>query len=211
MISQLEFVRFSCYNPHMSKLYLKRDNAEQRRTIVAQLLKRGVGIYDIQQTLANPSSGKFYTVNPETGEPYSLATIQRDVTELRERWRAEIARDIGDHFAEQIAKLEELEKSAWGQNDLRLVLDILKEKSRLYGLYSPVRIQVDWRTEVVQMLVLGQVDVGMLEAEIDEPEILEGIITEARLLGYEEGSGGSEDEPDNREDASTEIIEIDTL
>lgn len=188
---------------------IRQSVAEARRTKVAQLLRRGFGQQEITRILAEPGPGQI--INPETNEPYAIATIHRDVVEMRERWRAEIARDVGDHFAEHFEKLGELERNAWIQNDLRLVLDILREKAKLIGLYSPMKIEIDWRTEVVHMLIDGRIDLPMLEAEIKDDEILEGIIAQAHLLGYDEGSNGSEDEAIHRSETSTEIIEIDGL
>jgi len=81
---------------------------DDRRARVASFKVQGLSI---RETIAALTKAKF--VNPETGKPWGLDTIQQDLAFLTEAWRSSALRDITEVKAEELAKLDRLEKEAW--------------------------------------------------------------------------------------------------
>ena len=81
---------------------------DDRRARVASCKIQGLSIRKTIDVLA-----KAKCVNPDTGKPWSTAIIKSDVDHLVARWREEALRDISQAKAEELAKLDELEREAW--------------------------------------------------------------------------------------------------
>lgn len=81
---------------------------EDRRARVASCKLQGMSI---RQTAAALAKAK--CVNPDTGKPWGVRAIHEDIQHLTERWQAEALRDISAVKAEQLAKLDEMEREAW--------------------------------------------------------------------------------------------------
>lgn len=117
----------------------RRATLENRRRIVAGLLLRQrLSQRRIQAALAkNPE-----TRNPETGEPWSVGTINGDIKAIKKQWREEANRDFKEHVANVNAELEELLSKAWQEGDGNLILNALRTKIDLFGLKAPTRHEV---------------------------------------------------------------------
>jgi hypothetical protein len=81
---------------------------DDRRARVASYKVQGLSIRKIVAALA-----KDKCVNPDSGRPWNTATIQSDLVHLTEVWKASALRDITQVKADELAKLDELEREAW--------------------------------------------------------------------------------------------------
>lgn len=122
-----------------------RKLIDVRRGRVARMHLRGLTQREIVSQLP---TGDYPLVNPETGEPYALGTVNRDLQELRKQWRADAAADIAERKAEQLAELGELKRTGWGAREYTLVLRALEREAKLLGLDSPERHEVGVTGEV---------------------------------------------------------------
>lgn len=122
----------------MSSYTAKADNAERRREAVARLRVRGLSVRSIAQALA--------TLDPpiinDDGKPYGKSTIQADIDALREQWREDSGRAIAEHHAEQLAQLREVQREAWRDKDLDLVLKTHDRIARILGTDAPSKQEV---------------------------------------------------------------------
>jgi len=116
-----------------------------RRQRVASLRLRGLHSREIQIALTDPARGM---LNPETGKPWSLRTINYDLAALQKQWLATAARDIAEHQARQLAELEEHRRSAWSQKELAEVRLGLALEMKLLGTPEPERYEVLSRAEI---------------------------------------------------------------
>lgn len=112
----------------MTRNMAKQDNAEQRREIVAQLRNRMLSMREI--TVALEKQG---IVNPQTGKPYDLATVKRDIDYLKENWRASYEAATDDHATRQLQEIQEIKRLAWSQKDGRLALSAIEKEMKLLG------------------------------------------------------------------------------
>ncbi|MEN6586117.1 MAG: hypothetical protein ABFE02_08770 [Sulfuricella sp.] len=81
---------------------------EDRRARVASFKIQGMSI---RQTIAALAKAK--CVSPDTKKPWSVGVIKADLDHLTARWQSEALRDISQAKAEELAKLDELEREAW--------------------------------------------------------------------------------------------------
>jgi hypothetical protein len=117
------------------------DIIAHRRAHVAQLRLRGASEREIAQALAQST-----VRNHETGEPWSLATISRDVQALDAEWREAAALAIEVHRARLLAELRELRRVAWSKGDLDLALRGIKHEIELLGAAVPPTIHLHHTT-----------------------------------------------------------------
>ena len=90
-------------------------------------------------------------INPETGRPYSLAIINRDMIALRKEWRERAAQAIDEHRASILAKLDEAERAAWAKGQLSIVLKALDQKAGVIGVKAPEK--QEFKGEVIFRVV----------------------------------------------------------
>ncbi len=109
----------------------------QRREVVAELLLRRLTQRQICDALAK--QGIF---NEETGEAYTVGTINGDVKALKRDWRARANLKAAEWLAEELAGLEALEKSAWAAKQYGVVLKIKERRAKMLGLDKPAQIKV---------------------------------------------------------------------
>jgi len=86
----------------------REEMLEDRRARVASYKVRGMSI---RQTIA--ALAKDGCVNPDSKKPWSVRAVQEDLEHLSARWKAEALRDITQAKADELAKLDELEREAW--------------------------------------------------------------------------------------------------
>jgi hypothetical protein len=81
---------------------------DNRRARVASFKVQGLSIRNIILALV-----KDKCINPDTGKPWQVATVQADLKHLEAIWQATALRDITQVKADELAKLDELEREAW--------------------------------------------------------------------------------------------------
>lgn len=108
----------------------------RRLEIVSALRLRGRTQRQIQEALAKQ------LVNPATGEPYSLATINIDLKKLEREWRKNAAESIEEHKARQLAEIGEIKRQAWNDKDAALVLKAIGMEADIVGTKAAVRQEV---------------------------------------------------------------------
>ena len=111
---------------------------EQRRRLVSTMLIRRPNITrrELHAEIAKRMQ------NPKTDEPFSLSTIQNDVTVLREGWKQRTNQNVDEWIAEEIATVDELQGDAWSEREYQVVLRCVQERAKLKGLYSPERREI---------------------------------------------------------------------
>lgn len=118
-------------NPIMKKLDPVIDH---RRRQVASLTLRGITMREIEDALA-----KAGMKNPKTGKPWDLKTVWKDIQFLRQGWREEAKKAMGDHQAQILAKLEEVERAGWTGANLEVVLKAIAQRRALLGTDAPMK------------------------------------------------------------------------
>ena len=137
---------------------------EERRRLVAAYVARSPKI--TRRELHERVGQK--VVNPDTGRPFALGTIQNDIDALKALNMERAIQDIGTWIAEQLHGLEELMTDAWARSELAIVLRCMQERAKLLGLNEPTRFEIDWQQEA-------------REAGLDPAEVFERYIAAAAL------------------------------
>lgn len=109
---------------------------DHRRRLVAALVLRK----RTQREVVNALYDQGY-VNPDTGNPYALSTINADIKALRAGWKKDAAKDFDDAVADHIAELVEVRRSAWGTLEHNAILRALGQEADVRGLNAPTRVQ----------------------------------------------------------------------
>jgi len=130
----------------------KQEQLDQRRRVVAALRLRGLTQREIVAAL--PERG---ILNPNTGKPYTLPQINRDLKVLRDEWREAAAADMADLKAQQLAELREARRRAWGDADMSEVRLNLKQEIELTGTEAPKKTEISGEIPIV-ILPEGAVD-----------------------------------------------------
>ena len=99
-----------------------------RRMRVASLVLRQLNQREIVEALGR------VMLNPDTGKPYSLGTINTDIRHLRSEWRQKAISDSNEHRSRVWAELQEVKREAWAQKNLKAVLLCLAQERALLGL-----------------------------------------------------------------------------
>lgn len=102
-----------------------------RRRRVAALRLGGLTQREITEALP---LGKNPIVNPISGEPYALGTINRDVMALEQKWERRAVEDIALAKAMNLAETREARRAAWQKGLLSLVYRGLEHEANLLGL-----------------------------------------------------------------------------
>jgi len=111
---------------------------EFRRQLITSLLIRRPNITQ-RQILATLAK---QVINPKSGKPYALGTINKDLRIIREGWQEKAERNYGIWVAEMVATLEEVEKEGWATGDSNIVLKALAQKAKLKGLDAPTKMDL---------------------------------------------------------------------
>lgn len=156
------------------------SHIEARRLRVEQLLHRGLTVREIIKALSLQR-----IVNPRSGKPWSLGTIQNDIEVLQERWVEESLELRHKRKARIAAELKELKRKAWAGNDLDLVRKIIQDERAMFGLDDPIELNVTGQNMGQQQLpeeyqAIMELDEGELDMLISnlltavETDIVEG-------------------------------------
>lgn len=114
----------------------ERDHLLKRRDIVTSLWARGMSQREIVAAMSNPNNAASFMVNPNTGQPYELATINRDIKHVRAKREASIEASVEEHKANQLIEIDELRRSAWAKKDLKSVAQAIELEMKLTGTIS---------------------------------------------------------------------------
>lgn len=112
----------------------------RRRELVARARLRGATQREIVESL--PKISEFDggpCINPETGEPWSLGTINSDIKALQAEWKREAKKAVDHHKSRQLAELQEAKRQAWHDNDLQSLLRAVGMEIGLLGTEAPKR------------------------------------------------------------------------
>lgn len=115
---------------------LQRDFAAARRMrLVSEYLLGGVVHGDeIARRLEEDGH-----LNPATNEPWSLATVYKDITDLKAIYHEIASANVETHYDMQLAELRRLKEHAWAKGNLALVLKCLEREARLTGTDKPLK------------------------------------------------------------------------
>lgn len=114
-----------------------------RRERVASLVARGLTQREITAALAKPIADGGIR-NPDTLEPFDLATINRDLQAIRKENRERTAEAIDTHQARQYAEIQEIKRAAWASKNPQLALAALEKEMKLLGtLRQPDGININ--------------------------------------------------------------------
>lgn len=118
---------------------------ELRQQIIATLLARKPRITqrEIHAYLsAKGVDGRPRLVNPDTGQPFALGTINKDIKDLRSEYRDK--RDAGrdEWVAQLLLSYEEMLSEAWKGKDLELARKVMADIRKLLGLDEPERKEI---------------------------------------------------------------------
>jgi len=117
---------------------------------VASLKLRGLTAREIQAILAQAM------INVETGEPYGLGTIGRDLVALKKQWKEAAKADIAKHIARELAELTEHRRAAWAGKELDEVRQGLALEMKLLGTQAPEKTNITGDLTITK--VIGGVD-----------------------------------------------------
>ena len=109
--------------------------AARRREMVGQLLCRRMTRREIVDALA--AAGE---KNPDTDQPWDLATIQRDAATLERQWKTAAARTTAKWKARQLAEIEEVKREAWARGKLDIVLGAIDREMKITGTAAPLEV-----------------------------------------------------------------------
>jgi len=106
-----------------------KANVDFRRQHVASMRLRGMTQREIQTALTGMG-----IINPRTDKEYSIGIINADVKALRKHWQKEAQGDTEEHVGQMLAELAEVKRMGWSLQDLRAILQALKQEADLRGL-----------------------------------------------------------------------------
>ena len=93
-----------------------RDRRDQSARILTDLRRSRIAAFmarkmPVREIIIELSKEKLD--NPETGKPWGLATIQKDIEALRIQWRAEALASVDEWKGSELATITEVEREAW--------------------------------------------------------------------------------------------------
>ena len=156
--------RYYCLNPKTDRCFgrttiiadikeLRVDSQRRlriraRQDMVMSLRARGYKPTEIHAHFSDTNKTSF-VLDPDTGLPYTLATIEEDL-EYIQTVSLEIIRDnIDTHRARQLMELQELRRAAYARGQLQVVSATLRDEMKLLGTPMPVRTIVDVNQTIV--------------------------------------------------------------
>ena len=124
---------------------------EMRRDIVASLAARGMRQTEITKQLSMPTIRRgneelpnpSYLINPETGQPFDKATINRDIKALRAEWQKSAKVSADEYFGEQLAEIREVRRRMWAKNNEEGVLRSIALEIKLTGSARPEKKEIE--------------------------------------------------------------------
>jgi len=127
---------------------------EKRRERVAELSLKGLTTREIAEII-----GKTIP-NPRGGNAWGKTIIGKDLAAVREDWQRRAAEHIGALRAQQLAKIDHVEREGWIARNLDIVLKALKMRADLLGLNAPKEHNIN-----ANVATIAQVDLSTLTIE----------------------------------------------
>jgi len=118
----------------VAELIVKRPGITQRQ-IEAWLGK----IVDIKNELGLIIGSEPRLINPKTGKPFSLKTVNDDIKYIRQQWRDKTSQASSEWLAQQLAALSEAEAIAWRKGNTAEVRNIWQQRNKILGLDAPIK------------------------------------------------------------------------
>lgn len=81
-------------------------------------------------------------INPESKRPWSYGIIQKDITDITERWRKSAMIDMQSMRVNLNAEVEEIKTMALTHMDLASALTAIKHQREMFGLDEPKKTQL---------------------------------------------------------------------
>lgn len=114
----------------------KREAIDTRRLLVAQLRNRQMSMPEIRKALEKAE------IFRSDGKPYGLGTIRKDL-KVHHEMLMDMTRDtLEARRARVLGEILETRKAAWAAHNLKIVLQILVEEAKLFGLYEPIKVDI---------------------------------------------------------------------
>ena len=104
----------------------------QRRERVAQLLARKHTMREIPPILASEG-----LVNPTNGKPWTFQVVHLDKKAIEKEWHDRAFQHIDEHKSRIMAELQEVQRAGWDVEDLKAVLDALRQQRGVMGTDAP--------------------------------------------------------------------------
>ena len=181
-----------------SPIPLKKRGAHKNLVIarqerVARLFTLMYSVREIQAEMADLQSD-YYIVNPTTGQPYSIGTIQSDIDELRTQAIENASADMEAHRTKQLAMCMEALREAWREPvDLPGIERFMKLWMKLTGTDTSItlnQINFNQQNNTQNNIFIGEdgepreiTDMSdeelRLIAGLDEDDVIEGEIVES--------------------------------
>lgn len=160
-------------------MWARQENIDERRAKVSRMRARGFSVREIADELSRPLD-EGGLVNPDTGEPYSVATIGLDFVYLDQQWQEEAARTTAMHKAQVLKELEEVKRFGWSLGTAKgadLVLKALGRQCLVLGLHDQVSIN---NFINVNLSELTEAQLQALAQGMDPSNLIEGEVREVK-------------------------------
>jgi hypothetical protein len=145
-------------NPSSKRNSSPSDRVLMRRKVVADLRLAGLSeqriVRELELLSVNPKASRWGLFDEDSGEwrapigaldqhgkPWAKTTVHRDLTDLKEDWRARAKKSTDDHIARQFALIDDGIEQGIAKQDPELVLKYLKRQAELLGLDKPQQIE----------------------------------------------------------------------
>lgn len=109
-----------------------------RQKTVSSARLRGMTCQQIVALLADQD-----IINPRTKQPWSVATISKDLKIIEEGWREETFKNISDHRSRVLAEIQEVKRTAWLSGKHSIILRAIDQEVSLLGLNELERMGVE--------------------------------------------------------------------
>lgn len=142
---------------------------EERRRKVAKLMVRRLTQRQIEANLP-----ALDCIDTNTGKPWGVMTINRDVKALRKQWREDAAGDTDQHQANILAELAEIKRVAWGAEipgtkelypDMTTLLKAINQECKILGLDAPTKYKLEDLTDE-QLVRVAAASAGIPESQV---------------------------------------------
>lgn len=121
----------------------------KRQEIVATLTARRYTQREIVAAMSTrPKRGedsRYFFLNPESNEPWSLATVNGDLKAIRARWQAEAQKSFGERQAELLAEIKEVRKRGWQKDEMGTVQRSIDQEAGIFGVTAPQQLELSGR------------------------------------------------------------------
>lgn len=96
------------------------------------------------ETITDPETGERVPfLNPDTGRPWGLTVVNKDIQALEKQWRKAASDKIDRHKGETLARYNEIYRQTMAKGEMSAAISALNGIRGLLGLDSPARAPVD--------------------------------------------------------------------